>query len=400
MANWENNEEIEIFREYLRIPSVHPNIDYEPCVEFLKKQAKSLDLPVSVYYPVNDKNPVVVLTWKGTQPNLQSIILNSHMDVVPVFEEHWTHPPFAADIDKDGKIFARGAQDMKCVGVQYLAAIRSLKRDGVQQLKRTIHVVFVPDEEVGGYLGMAKFIDTDEFKALNVGFSLDEGIASPNEVFNVYYAERTIWQIEFKCHGQSGHGSMLFRGTPGEKIHYIVDKFMNFRKKEAEKLENNPELTLGDVTTVNMTILKGGAQGNVVPPELNVTFDIRIANDIKLNDFEKMINQWCEEAGGNIELNYSHKFPQAPITPTDSSNIYWTAFKSAVEELNLKIKCVVFPGGTDSRYIRMENIPALGFSPMNNVPILLHDNDEYIPADTYLTGIQIYKKIIPNLANA
>lgn len=36
---------------------------------------------------------------------------------------------------------------------------------------------------------------------------------------------------------------------------------------------------------------------------------------------------------------------------------------------------------------------------MNNIPILLHDHDEYIPAETYLTGIQIYTKIIPKLAN-
>lgn len=35
---------------------------------------------------------------------------------------------------------------MKCVGVQYLAAIRALKRDGVKQLKRTVHIIFVPDE--------------------------------------------------------------------------------------------------------------------------------------------------------------------------------------------------------------------------------------------------------------
>lgn len=45
------------------------------------------------------------------------------------------------------------------------------------------------------------------------------------------------------------------------------------------------------------------------------------------------------------------------------------------------------------------NIPALGFSPMNNTPILLHDNDEYLHCDTYLKGIEIYKKIISNLAN-
>lgn len=197
MSKWDNNEEIQIFRKYLRIPSVHPNIDYEPCVEFLTEQAKSLDLPVAVYYPVDDKNPVVVMTWEGAQPELSSIVLNSHMDVVPVFEKHWTHPPFAADIDADGKIFARGSQDMKCVGVQYLAAVRALKRDGIKHFKRTIHIMFVPDEEVGGYFGMQKFVTTNEFKQLNVGFSLDEGIASPTEEFNLYYAERTIWQIEF-----------------------------------------------------------------------------------------------------------------------------------------------------------------------------------------------------------
>lgn len=234
----------------------------EPCVEFLKRQAKSLDLPISVYYPVNDKNPVVVISWIGSEPNLPSILLNSHMDVVPVFPDSWTRPPFAAEMDADGKIFARGSQDMKCVGIQYLAAVRALKQDGVKQFKRSIHIVFVPDEEVGGFLGMVKFVTSDAFKAMNVGFSLDEGIASPTDEFNVYFAERVIWEIVFTCHGQSGHGSLLFKNTPGEKIHYLIDKFMNMRKIESAKLENNPELDLGEVTTVNLTMLSGGAQGD------------------------------------------------------------------------------------------------------------------------------------------
>lgn len=183
------------------------------------------------------------------------------MDVVPVFEEHWTHSPFGADIDGDGKIFARGSQDMKCVGIQYLGAIRALKKDGIKQLKRTIHVMFVPDEELGGYLGMAKFATTKEFADLNVGFALDEGIASPTEDFNIYYAERTIWEIEFLSHGPAGHGSMLLKKTAGEKLSGIIDKFMNFRKGEAAKLENNPEIDIGDVTTVNLTMVWGGTQG-------------------------------------------------------------------------------------------------------------------------------------------
>lgn len=118
--------------------------------------------------------PVCILTWVGTDPSLPSIILNSHMDVVPVYKESWTRDPFAAEIDEQGRIYARGAQDMKCVGMQYLAALRYFRKNNVQ-FKRTIHCTFVPEEEIGGVHGMREFVHTKEFKDLNVGFSLDEG---------------------------------------------------------------------------------------------------------------------------------------------------------------------------------------------------------------------------------
>lgn len=63
-----------------------------------------------------------------------------------MFEENWTHPPFGAEIDDKGRIFARGTQDMKSVGAQHLAAVRALQKQGVKQLKRTVHIVFVPGE--------------------------------------------------------------------------------------------------------------------------------------------------------------------------------------------------------------------------------------------------------------
>jgi aminoacylase len=37
---------------------------------------------------------------------------------------------------------------------------------------------------------------------------------------------------------------------------------------------------------------------------------------------------------------------------------------------------------------------------MDNTPVLLHDHDEYLQADVYLRGIEIYQKIISNIANA
>lgn len=61
-----------------------------------------------------------------------------------MYEEQWTHPPFGADIDAEGRIFARGSQDMKSIGTQYLGAIRAIRNDGMERLKRTVHIVYTP----------------------------------------------------------------------------------------------------------------------------------------------------------------------------------------------------------------------------------------------------------------
>ncbi|XP_037033333.1 aminoacylase-1-like [Bradysia coprophila] len=397
---WYGNEEIKIFRQYLRIPTVNdPDIDYEPCVAFLKKQAESIDLPVSVYYPANEKNPVVVMTWLGSEPDLPTIMLNSHTDVVPVFEEFWTHPPFAADVDEQGRIYARGSQDTKGVGMMYLAAIRALKqRDGIKQLKRTVHIIFVPDEEMGGLLGMDRFVLTDEFRALNVGYVLDEGTVSASNRVVVTNDERCTWRIEFIAHGVTGHGSILFENTTGEKVAHLISLLMERRKIEMEKLiDSNNDYT--NVTTINLTVIKGGVQGNVIPPELSIVFDVRLGADADHDAFEKDINRWCEESGGNITINYLIKDPKAPATPADETNPMWVVLEKVTKESGIEIAPIVARGASDMKYLRRLNILSLGFTPIINTTPLAHDHDEHVHADVYLAGIEVYRKIIPNLAD-
>ncbi|KPJ08637.1 Aminoacylase-1 [Papilio machaon] len=214
-ADYATNPALNTLRDYLRIRSVHPNVNYDECLTFLRGQAAAIGLPVQVFEVV-PKKPVLVMTWEGLQPDLPSILLNSHMDVVPVFEKSWKHPPFAAEI-VDGVIYGRGVQDMKSVAVQYLEAVRRLKNKGIR-LKRTVHLSFVPDEEVGGAKGMAEFVKTDHYKNLRVGFALDEGIACATEEYQVFNGERTIWHLNVVCPGKSGHGSLLLPDTCGEKV--------------------------------------------------------------------------------------------------------------------------------------------------------------------------------------
>lgn len=57
--------------------------------------------------------------------------------------------------------------------------------------------------------------------------------------------------IEFNINCTETH-----QKSAGEKIRYLTDKLMSLRKQEVLKLQNNPKLFIGDVTTVNLTMLK------------------------------------------------------------------------------------------------------------------------------------------------
>jgi aminoacylase len=52
----------------------------------LQRQAASLELPVKIFRKIDPKKPILVMTWAGLEPELPAVCLNSHMDVVPVFE--------------------------------------------------------------------------------------------------------------------------------------------------------------------------------------------------------------------------------------------------------------------------------------------------------------------------
>lgn len=149
---------------------------------------------------------------------------------------------------------------------------------------------YIKDEEIGSADGMKAFVETESFRALNVGFALDEGGATITDIFNVIYAERSQWRIHFECYGTSGPGSTFHKNTAAEKVRYIVDKLMDYRQSQVDILDNHPELHVGDVTTVNLTKMYGGEQTNVVPPMMIVTFDIRLAIDVDHDEFERMVH--------------------------------------------------------------------------------------------------------------
>ncbi|VDM49434.1 unnamed protein product [Toxocara canis] len=361
------------FREYLRIRTDQPNPDYW--------------------------KPLIVMTVRGANESLPSLLLYSHTDVVPVVKEMWKFDPFAAVKDSDGKIYGRGTQDMKSVGIQYVEALRRLQKKGKNNFLRDVHLIFSPDEEIGGIDGMEKFVNDESFKKLNVGFALDEGLASEEEAFKVHYGERCPWWIIVKCKGQPGHGSRFIENTAAEKLQRVINNFLSFRDEQKKRLQSNPKLKLGDVISVNLTKVEGGTQVNVVPAELSAWFDVRLPPTVNYDNFEEKIKKWCNDAGPDVTYSFIVHTKINNTTPTTDDDPWWRAFSSVMEEEKCEVSKEIFPASTDSRFLRAKGYKSIGFSPMNKTPTLLHDHNEFITEHVFLRGIEIYEKLITKLAD-
>jgi aminoacylase len=91
--------------------------------------------------------------------------------------------------------------------------------------------------------------------------------------------------------------------------------------------------------------------------------------------------------------------PHQSTTSTDRNKTpLWGVFEDCIRtDLGITLSPEVFPAGTDSRFLRQVGIPALGFSPMRQTPVLLHEHNEYLTRNVFLEGCNVYEKLLPSL---
>jgi len=235
-------------------------------------------------------------------------------------------------------------------------------------------------------------------QSVNIGYCLDEGTASPDDIYLIAYGERASWWVKVVCQGKAGHGSRFLENNAGLKLQSILNSFLNYREEQRKKFLNK-EAKLGLLNTINLTKIEGGVQPNVVPSEFQACFDIRLSPYENFEKFEEMIAEWCKKAGKDVTYEFLSKNRQTPTTPVTRDDPWWCAFTDVLTEENCKYSPEIFPGGSDSRFIRELGYKAIGFSPIINTKLRVHDNDEFLNEKVFLNGVKLYTKIIERLAN-
>ena len=213
-------EAISTIQSYVRINTSNPPGDVGKAADFLVAILEREGVPVKRYESGPGKS-IVVARLKGAG-QAKPLLLLHHMDVVPTDPSRWVHDPFGAEM-ADGRIWGRGAFDMKGQGVIQLMAFLSLKRLNVP-LNRDVILMAVPDEEVGGTLG-AKWMLKEHYDELDPEYILDEGgvgsrdLFAPGKlVFGISVAEKKILWLKLRAEGVSGHGSQPHDQNPNDRL--------------------------------------------------------------------------------------------------------------------------------------------------------------------------------------
>ncbi|MDT8435722.1 MAG: dipeptidase [Gemmatimonadota bacterium] len=137
-------------REFLRIPSVSTESRYAKdvrhCAEWLAERIERIGVE-SVEVISTDGNPFVVAEHV-VNPDLPTLLVYGHYDVQPVDpEELWTTPPFEPTM-RDGRLYARGANDDKGQVHMHIKALEARLRTGVG-MPVNVKFVFEGEEEIG-----------------------------------------------------------------------------------------------------------------------------------------------------------------------------------------------------------------------------------------------------------
>jgi len=200
--------------DLIRIPTVNPPGEcYEDCARLIGRMLDRCDFGVE--YHAAEGRPEhtpqhprlnVIGSRRGRRAR-PAVHLNGHFDVVPA-GSGWTIDPFGG-IVRDGRIYGRGACDMKAGIAAAVFAAEAIRRAGIA-LEGSIEISGTVDEESGGFAGVAWLAQRQRISATNTDCVI---IPEPLNVDRICVGHRGVYWFEIETRGRIGHGSMPFLGV-------------------------------------------------------------------------------------------------------------------------------------------------------------------------------------------
>jgi acetylornithine deacetylase/succinyl-diaminopimelate desuccinylase-like protein len=431
------DEATNFLSEFLKINTTNPPGNETAAAKFVANYLKKAGLECEVLESAPGRGSVITrIKGKAKAP---SLLLLSHLDVVPAIEKEWTVPPFSGTV-KDGYVWGRGAIDCKSLVVDEALVMKLLKKENLVP-EGDIIFAATADEEKGGKYGVEWLVNNCAHK-IKTDYVINEGAgysypAKSKHVFTVQTAEKGVNWLRIKSKGRPGHGSIpgaadnaVLRmakvvetlGTYRSKIRVVptvklmiqgLAKHQSIPSQLSSSLLANPQLAdkiLDNMAkkdsasaeffratlrnTIAPTIIKGGIKENIIPSECEAAFDCRIlpgeTSESLLREMKRVLSA-AEIEMDKLEFEFTQT---GEPSESDMNSPLYTTIRETLQKLEPRSEVVPFmtTGGTDSRFLRRLGSICYGFRPVKtDMPLdtflrLTHGIDERISIDNLVFG--------------
>jgi succinyl-diaminopimelate desuccinylase len=393
---------VRLLRDLVRFPTANPPGNEAPAARFVERELQAVGMEtVMVPYEPGDERAGVNAGGSGAagdgparaqivgrargSDERHGLMLSGHLDVVPPGAVPWTRDPFAGEV-ADGRLYGRGACDMKAGVAAMIAAAAEVTQSG-ERLRGDLVICASADEEVG-CRGAEALVKEPLFQ--NLGAVV---IAEPSNL-DLYVAEKGAFWLEVTITGKTAHAA-----TPQHGANAIAAM--------AELLTRVPAAALGGIRadpalgnpTLNIGTIAGGVKTNVVPDVCTAALDFRTVPGQQHGELRRRVEAEIEAVlDGKPGMGYrvDARIDRAPVScPADTPIA--TAAARAVQRVTGK---EARPGGVPYFTEACIFVPVLGL-PMvicgPGDPRLAHQPDEYVDLAQVEAAARVYVEIIREL---
>lgn len=320
------------------------------------------------------------------------VMLNGHLDTVPVGDEDlWPHPPLAGEI-VDGRLWGRGASDMKS-SLACMAVAAAAVAD--EEFTGTLMVAGVVQEEVGG-LGARWLSETVRPDVVVLG--------EPSKLA-LKLGHRGRIEIEVRLPGRIAHAA---KAELGENALYRAARWL----RALEQLSLPAGGPLGASTATPTRLVSHPSQGaNVVPGEAVITVDYRnlpgdrpdevLARLQALDDGARLIIS--EEHAISENRAIERTFPRinpAYLAPGESrwAELARATLRSVLPNHDLPFEEGTWWFATDAPYLAASGAVVVGFGPGEEE--LAHTTHESVRLDALGVATDAYRELATAMLGA
>jgi acetylornithine deacetylase len=330
-------------------------------------------------------NPNVVAVLKGTGDG-RSLILNGHIDVVPVGDEqNWKRDPFSGHIEA-GKLYGRGSTDMKGGTVALLLALEAIIQSGIH-LKGDVIFQSVIEEESGGAGTLATVLK---------GYRADGAIIPEPTNMKIFPKQQGSMWFRIHVKGKSAHGGTRYEGVSAiEKSMIVVQRLAELEKERNQRITDPLYEKIPIPIPINVGKLKSGDWPSSVPDEAVIEGRMGVAPDETMESAQKEMenclaqlskyDSWFLENPPLVEWFGARWLPGNIEEGHPLQKILSESFRDVKKEDPI---IEASPWGTDGGILsNVGNIPVVVFGP--GITELAHDANEHIVLEEMLQASEI-----------